>query len=218
LDGVSLARLVAERIVAEPPPGTDGFRPPVLESGWLCNGQRAPAAAAMEPAAGWRPPVQDTAYPHAVFTDVQLWDERRGTRRWSCAFLAAVWQLLRLGLLRSNGARVAVPQPQPGDLPDRWDQLPAVMQLRPRAAPFSAYRSLSILPGRFHTNEHAVRTILSQVAVEATAARQAIDRSQAEGISLPAEPVDRLEYIFTGGAGYETGRISRMAPPSPRGA
>jgi hypothetical protein len=220
-EGAPLARLVEERIVADPPPGTNGMRPPVTETGWLCNGQRSPGLAqvqAMEPAAGWTPPAQNAATRHSVFVDVELWDERKGERTWSCAFLAAVWQLLRLGLLRSNGARVAVPQPRPGDLPERWDQLPAVMQLRPRAAPFSAYRNLSILPGRFHATEHAVRTILSQVSVEGTAARQAIDRSQAEGISLPAEPVDRLEYIFTGSTEYGAGRVSRTAPPSPRAA
>jgi len=196
LDGVSLARLVAERIVAEPPPGTDGFRPPVLESGWLCNGQRAPAAAAMEPAAGWRPPVQDTAYPHAVFTDVQLWDERRGTRRWSCAFLAAVWQLLRLGLLRSQGAPVAVPQPWPDELPDSWGLMPAVIQVNPRATPFSAYRTFSILPVDFLAIEHAVRTILSQVAVDAAVLVEIAGRAAADGVRLPDKPMSRITYTF----------------------
>jgi hypothetical protein len=217
-DGAPLARLVEERIVADPPPGTNGMRPPVTETGWLCNGQRSPGIAqveAMAPGAGWAPPAQNATTRHSVFVDVELWDERRGERTWSCAFLAAVWQLLRLGLLRSHGAQVAVPRPWDGDLPDRWDQLPAIVQLRPRAAPFSAYRSLSILPGRFLANEHAVRTILSQVAVEATVARQPIDRGQAERIPLPPEPVDRLEYVFTGSTAPDPASPPR--PPTPRG-
>lgn len=201
-DGVPLARLVAERIVADPPPETTGLRPPVTETGWLCNGQRSPggtAAEAMEPVDGWRPPVQNAARRHSVFVDVQLWDEHRGRRTWSCAYLAAVWQLLRLGLLRSRGARVAVPQPRPGELPEQWDQLPAVVALNPRAAPFCAYRNVSILPGQFLPTEQAVRTLLSQVAVDADAARQARERGEAEGLALPAEPVDRIGYVFTSG-------------------
>jgi hypothetical protein len=201
-DGAPLAKLVEERIVADPPPDTNGVRPPVTESGWLCNGQRSPHGAAdeaMEVAGGWRPPVQNAARRHSIFVDVELWDERLGERTWSCAYLAAVWQLLRLGLLRSRGARVAVPQPLPGDLPDRWDQLPAVLKLREQAAPFSAYRNLSVLPGRFLPTELAVRTLLSQVAIDAEVARQVIERGRAERIELPAEPVDRIEYIFTGG-------------------
>lgn len=198
-DGVPLARLVEERIVADPPPQTNGVRPPVTETGWLCNGQRSAsdgAREAMELVGGWRPPRENAARRHSIFMDVELWDEQAQSRTWSCAYLAAVWQLLRLGLLRYQGAPVAVPQPAPAELPERWDQLPAVIQLRQPAAPFSAYRSLSVLPGRFFATEHAVRTVLSQVAVDAEVATQVLDRSQAEGITLPIEPVERLEYIF----------------------
>lgn len=199
-DGVPLARLVEERIVADPPPGSNGLRPPVSETGWLSNGQRSPAShdgVAMAPAEGaWRPPMENAVYRHSVFVDVELWDTRGERRTWSCAFLAAVWQLLRLGLLRDRGRAVALPKRWDGQLPDQWDRLPAVLQLNADAAPFCAYRSLSVLPGRFFATEHAVRTILSQVAVEAAVAQQVVDRARGEHIELPSEMVDRLQYVF----------------------
>lgn len=199
-DGVPLARLVEERIVADPPPGSNGLRPPVSETGWLSNGQRSPSSddsVAMAPdEAIWRPPTENAVYRHSVFIDVELWDTRGERRTWSCAFLAAVWQLLRLGLLRARGRAVAMPKRWDGDLPDQWDRLPAVIQLNPTAAPFCAYRSLSVLPGRFFATEHAVRTILSQVAVEAAVAEQIARRAQGEGIELPSEVVERLQYVF----------------------
>lgn len=200
-DGVPLARLVEERIVADPPPDTTGVRPPVTETGWLCNGQRTPGPnPAMDLPVAWHPPAENAARRHSIFVDVELWNQDRGARTWSCAYLAGVWQLLRLGLLRSHGASVAVPRLyRTGELPEEWDQLPAVIQLNPQAAPFSAYRSRSVLASRFLPTEQAVRTLLSQVAVDAEVAQQVLERGQAEGIALPIEPVDRVEYVFIGG-------------------
>jgi hypothetical protein len=199
-DDVPLARLVEDRIVAEPTPGTNGSRPPVSETGWLCNGRRTPTgpAAAMAAAAGWTPPAESAANRHSVFIDVELWDDREGTRRWSCAFLAAVWQLLRLGLLRSRGVPVAVPQPWDEHLPEDWDRVPAVVRVNPHAAPFSTYRTVSILPRRFLATEHAVRTVIGQVAVEQVVLADTIKRGLAEGLELSGELVDRVEYVFTG--------------------
>jgi hypothetical protein len=200
-DGVPLARMVEERIVADPPPDTTGARPPVTEVGWLCNGERSPAmsaAQAMETLLGWQPPAQNAANRHSIFVDVELWDERGRARTWSCAFLASVWQLVRLGVLRWHGGPVAVPQPWDGDYPEEWGRLPAVIQVNPAAAPFTAYRASSILAGRFMATEQAVRTILSQVAVDGPAAAQALDRGRAEGLTLPAELVDRIDYVFIG--------------------
>jgi len=199
-DDVPLARLVEERIVADPPPGSNGLRPPVSETGWLSNGERSPAShdsIAMAPAElVWRPPSENSAYRHSVFVDVELWDTRHGRRVWSCAFLAAVWQLLRLGLLRDRGEAVAQPRRWKGDFPEQWDQLPAVVQLNESAPPFCAYRTLSVLPSRFFATEHAVRTILSQVAVEAAVAEQIRERAQNEDVELSFEVVDRLQYVF----------------------
>lgn len=198
-DGVPVARLVEERIVPDPPPGTSGSRPPVREVGWLCNGERSPAgpaSQAMGGAPGWAPPVQNAANRHSVFVDVELWDEGSRGRTWSCAYLASVWQLLRLGLLRWHGEPVAVPQPWQDPFPDEWSRLPAVVQLDPRAAPFTAYRAMSVLAARFLPTEQAVRTILSQVAVDATVTGQAVRRARAEGVDLSVEPVDRIDYVF----------------------
>lgn len=200
-DSVPLAHLVAGRLVAEPPPGSNGSRPPPTESGWVCNGQRSPAhdtGEAMVPTRPWQPPVQNAANRHSVFVDVELWDDHGGRRTWSCPFLAAVWQLLRLGVLRDDGRRVTHPRLWEGEFPDDWDALPAVVQLHPRAEPFTAYRTLSVLSARFLPIEHAVRTILGQIAIDGPAARQALDRGAAEGIELPVELVDRIEYVFAG--------------------
>ncbi|WP_249713975.1 SCO2522 family protein [Rhizomonospora bruguierae] len=204
-DGAPLARLVEERIVADPPPRTTGGRPTLAETGWLSNGQRSPSvrsAAAMDTAPAWAPPVQNAANRHSVFVDVELWSRagngRAEERLWSCAFLASVWQLLRLGMLRHGGEVVATPQEWSGALPERWDELPAVIRLNPQAAPFTAYRSLSILPRRFLTTEHAVRTILEQVAPEDAVVDQVIDRARGEGLDLDREPGGRIDYVFTG--------------------
>jgi hypothetical protein len=201
-DGVSLARLVEGRLVADPPPGTNGMRPPTTETGWLCNGQRstnAEAAEAMSIAPTWRPPVQNGARNHSIFVDVELWDERTDRRRWSCSFLATVWQLLRLGLLRNHGQRVAPPRLWAGDFPEEWDELPAIIQLRSTAAPFSAYETLSVLGSRFLPVELAVRTILGQVAIDIDIMDQVSDRSNAEGIRLRRQVVERVSYVFLPG-------------------
>src|SRR6266542_2761061 len=122
-DQVRLAELVVDHLVSDPPPHTTGSRPEEKKSGWLCNGQRTPdldAAPAMKAPAVWTPPAQNGANPHSIFVDVELWSDRRGQRTWSCSFLASVWQLVRLGLLRHSGDAVVHPyllddEPVPGD-------------------------------------------------------------------------------------------------------
>ncbi|MGH3773717.1 MAG: SCO2522 family protein [Pseudonocardiaceae bacterium] len=203
-EDVPLARCVEGRLVVDPPPSTNGNRPPVAEVGWLCNGQRSPAnnaennAPAMAPVRPWQPPAENSARNHSIFLDVELWDGKNNQRTWSCSFLAAVWQLLRLGMLRYEGAAVATPRKQEDKFPDDWDKLPAVTQLNATAAPFSAYRTLSILSTKFLPIEHAVRMILSQVAVDRDVLSQVMTRSRGEGIELPQDLVDRIEYVFVG--------------------
>jgi hypothetical protein len=101
-------------------------------------------------------------------------------------------------MLRHNGKGVALPRPWEGALPDDWDEVPTVIQLNPTAAPFSAYQTFSILSARFLPIELAVRTILSQVAVDPEVLSQVMARSGAEGIQLPLELVDRIGYRFAG--------------------
>lgn len=198
-DGVELARLVEDRLVDDPPPDTDGSRPPVKETGWLCNGSRSPRTApaqAMGRSRPWEPPAQNAKRGHSIFVDVELWDENGPRRTWSCPFLAAVWQLLRLGLLRVDGRVPLPPVRLDGAWPGDWDRLPAVVQLNPQAAPFSAYTTLSVLSPRFLPVELAVRTILGQVAVDDEVLRQVAARSESEGIRLEEELVDRVSYVF----------------------
>jgi hypothetical protein len=197
-DGVALASLVAGRLTGLPTPGTNGSRPPAVETGWLCNGQRAPSGGGSEamrrPA--WSPPVELGATNHSVFVDVELWSEKDGRRIWSCAYLAAVWQLLRLGMLRNGGANVVRPRPVIGDFPDDWDELPPITQLNPTARPFSAYRTLSVLSARYLSIEHAVRVILDQIAPPSAVNDEVVRRSEHENVRLPEELTDRINYVF----------------------
>jgi hypothetical protein len=200
--GVPLASMVVKRLVADPPPGTDGTRPPTDQTGWVCNGSRTPydpvVGEAMRPGLGWQPPSENGANRHSIFVDVELWDEPAGRRQWSCALLAAVWQLLRLGVLRYQGQPVVVPRECEGPYPERWADLPPLTRLNPHAAPFSAYRTFSVLGGRFLPTEQAVRTILSQVAIEPAVASQIVERAGGEKLTLPREVIDRIEYAFVG--------------------
>ncbi|MCW5248994.1 MULTISPECIES: SCO2522 family protein [unclassified Streptomyces] len=203
---VPVAEAVAGRIVESPPPGSHGLRPPAAETGWLANGERGPAARApqaMKRAAAWQPPRETAAWRHSVFLDAELWSEDDdGRRTWSCPFLAAVWQLARLGLLRHEGEAVLVPRPHTGDgFPADWDELPALVQLTERPAAFSAYRTCSVLPNRFLPVEHAVRVVLDQIEVDATALAQATGRSRQEerDAAVPDSVADRISYVFYAG-------------------
>jgi hypothetical protein len=199
-NGVSPASLTLGSLVTEPVPGTTGGRPPLIETGWLTNGQRSPGTwqtEAMARRAPWQPPQESARRRHSIFVDVELWDERGGQRTWSCPMLAAVWQLMRLGLLRDRGRPVVTPQDWTDpSFPDDWDQLPAVLRLRPRAAAFAAYTTLSVLPPRFLPVELAVRTILSQFARDSGVFAEATNRAARDAMRLPAELVDRIRYVF----------------------
>ncbi|MFG3150875.1 SCO2522 family protein [Streptomyces sp. NPDC048219] len=201
---VPVAEAVAGRIVESPPPGSYGMRPPTAQTGWLANGERSPVARApqaMKRAAAWQPPRETAARRHSVFLDVELWsDDPDGQRTWSCPFLAAVWQLARLGLLRNQGEAVLVPQPHTTTgFPDDWDELPSLLRLNPRADPFAAYRTCSVLPTRFLPVEHAVRVILDQIEVDPQALDQVARRSAAERAAVPDSVADRLSYVYYAG-------------------
>ena len=199
-DGVSLADLTLGSLVTEPVPGTTGARPPLTETGWLTNGQRSPGTSrgeAMAKRGTWQPPRESARRRHSIFIDVELWDELDGRRTWSCPMLAAVWQLMRLGVLRDHGRVVVTPQDWTDPrFPDDWDDLPAVTRLNPRAAAFAAYTTLSVLSPRFLAVELAVRTILSQFAGDRTTLTETADRAARDAMPLPAELVDRIRYVF----------------------
>jgi hypothetical protein len=198
-NGISPATLTLGSLVTEPIPGTTGGRPPLTETGWLTNGQRSPGGPteAMARRTPWQPPRESARRRHSIFVDVELWDERDERRTWSCPMLAAVWQLMRLGLLRDQGRPVVTPQDWTDPpFPDHWDDLPAVIRLRRKAPAFAAYTTLSVLSPRFLPVELAVRTILSQFACDQSIFTEATSRAARDSMRLPAELVDRIRYVF----------------------
>ncbi|GAB3280039.1 SCO2522 family protein [Actinocorallia lasiicapitis] len=199
---VSPAALVMGRIVQDPPEGSTGLRPPPQASGWLTNseGMARPGSVVDQAMAGrrrWTPPKENGARAHSISMDVQLWDVVDGERRWSCAFLAAVWQLLRLGLLRHEGKAIVTPQQWQDDYPDSWSELPAVIRLGERAHPFYAFRTMTVLETRFAQTEAAVRLILSQVAVDPVVAAQVAQQAQGQGVELPDDLWRRVSHVFS---------------------
>nr|WP_296068604.1 SCO2522 family protein [uncultured Actinoplanes sp.] len=198
-DDIDLATLVQQHLVDEPPEGANGGRPAATVSGWLTNGERSPVtqASAMAAPRQWMPPKQSAVRNHSIFVDVELWSDGPDGRLWSCPFLASVWQLQRLGLLRHQGEPVAEPVPMTlADLPAEWKSLPPVVRLNPAAPPLRAYRTFSALDSRFLPVEVAVRTILGQVAVDPAVGDQVLKRAKGEGLTLPRETVDRVAYVF----------------------
>jgi hypothetical protein len=159
----------------------------------------------------WTPPSQNSAREHSIFLDVELWSDGETGRRWSCPMLAAVWQLLRLGVLRDQGRRIGTPKPiadvepvehghtpaGPGrSLPDKWADMPPIVQLNPDAAPFPAYRTLSVMSPEFIEVEHAVRLICSAVMPDSGAAEAITAAAEREHLTLPDAVVDRIGYIL----------------------
>jgi hypothetical protein len=208
-EGVPLAELTAAMLLPEPPVGTNGSRPPLEKSGWLCNGERSADSdsdQAMQ-VHRWRPPVEFGKRNHSIFVDVELWNWKEtveksdghlvSRRIWSCPFLAAVWHLLRLGMLRHLGEPVAVPQLRTGDdWPEHWSDLPAVIQRNPNAAPFAAYRTVSILPRSYLPIENAVDVILGHLDLEPAVVDQVIKRGREEGLAVPKDIRRRVSHIF----------------------
>ncbi|GAA3301673.1 hypothetical protein Dvina_05645 [Dactylosporangium vinaceum] len=201
-DGIPLAELVLSYLVSDPPPATTGGRPPVVEAGWLCNGQRTPGsvAPAMHEPSSWEAPRENNPTGHSIFVDVELWSrDQHGSKVYSCAFLASVWQLLRLGLLRHNGEPAVRPrgQDRDEDWPEEWEHLPGVLQLNERAWPFAAYRTNTVLREHFLSVEvAAVRTILSQVSPDPAVLDELAARSRHEGVPVPEQLIKRMGYVF----------------------
>ncbi|MEU3885691.1 SCO2522 family protein [Streptomyces sp. NPDC029041] len=201
-EGVDVAALLLARLVAPPSMDTEGGRPPVTQSGWLPNGTRSPyrgTSQAMSPVPAWQPPLEfGAARRHSVFLDAELWtDGPGGTRRWSCPFLGAVWQMLRLGLLRHHGAAVVPARTWPdGTIPDEWDSMPPLVKLDQNAAPFCAYRTFSVLGSRFLPVEHAVRVILDHTVADPDALAQAAERGERESVFVPPGLAERVMYAF----------------------
>jgi hypothetical protein len=208
-----LAELVLSKVRLEPEPGANGSQPLTQWPGWLSNGKFTGAVPlqAMDSLEPEKP--EEYGYRnHSVFLAIELYRDLLGAgalpdpamRLWSCSFLAAVWQLLRLGLLRDGGEPVVEPvvepegwRPEPGS---KWRQLPAVVKLNPEAAAFSAYRTLSILPQDYLPIEHAVRQILSHTYIEEPILSQTRERARGEKIELPDAVERRVTHAFIEGS------------------
>ena len=209
---IEVAQLVAARLQAEPTPRTNGSRPPTEESGWLCNGERSVGSDTVEAMQrrAWRQAQEFGRREHSIFADVELWNDTKDAvdgqpikqRLWSCPFLASVWQLLRLGLLRHHGEPVAVPVPwwdADRAWPEHWGELPTVIQLNERAKPFSAFRAVSIMPQSYLAIENAVRMIIEHVQIDAdvlAATEMLADREQ---LRLPELITERITHVFVEG-------------------
>jgi hypothetical protein len=207
---LELADLVAEKLQAEPVPGTNGSRPTTEKSGWLCNGERSPAASSPEAMdkLAWKKPQEFGFLNHSIFADVELWKDNEDLvngqpvtqRTWSCPFLASVWQLLRLGLIRRFGEPVATPVPWwDKPWPEHWSELPTVIQINEHAKPFSAYRAVSVMPHTYLPIENAVRMIIDHLAIDAAVLEVVDTFAEAEVISVPRKVSERVTHVFVEG-------------------
>ncbi|WP_054815060.1 SCO2522 family protein [Nocardia arizonensis] len=208
---IPLAEHVRGYIVHEPQVGQNGtVRPPAKKSGWLCNGKRetgGDAGQSMHREEEYEYPEEFGRREHSIFLDVEMWNvekRRRGetATKWSCPYLATIWQLLRLGLLRYEGKPVIEPQPWSPDEPwdDNWLEMPTVLQLNPSAKPFAAYRSLSILPQRYLGIEHAVRVIMDHIKLDDEVVDQVVARGMLENVTVPRRAAERLSHHLLSGS------------------
>jgi hypothetical protein len=111
------------------------------------------------------------------------------TFNWSCSFLAAIWQLLRLDEL--DGLADGVGRPSPWSPTDRhleWSDLPPIIRLNREAAPFAAERTLSVLPASYLPVELKVHEFLRRVD-------PALDRLLPHR-TTSADHAARIYYIF----------------------
>ncbi|GAA2047829.1 SCO2522 family protein [Catenulispora yoronensis] len=213
-DGVRVAELVARRLLQEPEPeAATGSRPAPLRHGWLANGKPAREERVLDAMQGhaWEPAVEYSRRNHSIFLDVELWrdpaeleaedDKVLDGRLYSCPFLAAVWQLVRLGLLRSDGAPALAVSDRPAQWPDDWAVFPDIVKVNPAAKPFYAYRAFSIMPQHFLGIEHAVRTIVDHFLVDPGVAQSLAIRAAEKGVPLPASVANRISHHFLDG-GY----------------
>ena len=213
-DGIFTAELVAHRILEEPEPeNATGARPPTSKSGWLANGRPPREATVLNvmEAHDWQEALEFAKRNHSIFLDVELWrdraelgadeEERLSSRQYSCPFLAAVWQLVRLGLLRESGAPALEVTDWPADRewPEEWDQFPDIVRVNPAAKPFYAYRSFSVMPQYFLGIEHSVRTIIDHVLIDEPVAESLRTRAQEKNIFLPEKVADRISHHFLEG-------------------
>lgn len=211
-DGFAIAELVADRLLEEPEPGLDtGGRPPTKESGWLSNGRPARESTVLNAmqAHDWGALLEYGRRNHSIYLDVELWrdgaepgaDEEEVLRRrlYSCPFLAAVWQLVRLGLLRDNGEPALAVTDFQGEWPAEWSQFPEIVKVNPAATSFYAYHSLSIMPQHYLPIETAVRNVIDHFLYQRDVALKLDERARKENITLSEIISERMSHHFLPG-------------------
>jgi hypothetical protein len=123
----------------------------------------------------------------AIFMDVELIENlpqyEKDAGDWACPTLSSMWQLHRLGRL---GMLTGFEMPSPVPLDDNlhtwndWAEVPAVLQCNPNATPFTAQRTISILPSEFLHVEAAVRVIIANLL---------------HNTPIPLQPLKQLKQI-----------------------
>ena len=157
----------------------------------------------------WEAPLEYGRINHSIYVDVEMWrdgaepgadrEDVLNRRQYSCPFLAAVWQLVRLGLLRKDGVPALEVTDFDGTWKSEWSQFPDIMRVNPNAAPFYAYESLSIMPQNFLPIETAVRTIVDHFQVQQDVMAKLDRRAQQENIAVPAVISQRMSHHFLPG-------------------
>ncbi len=181
-----VAEAVLNRIISPPPLGSSGTHEPTSQRGWISNGLLGPDCS-----------YENEAYdeycsdiPHSISLAVQMFKDvpprkkQPGWRWWACPYLAAVWQLGRLGLLPEDQIS---PIEQTIDEQTRWDDLPFVSRLDSEAPPFTAQSTLTILPKRYIQVVHAESLILDNIVLPSSVVG---DRN------LPPELSQLAEYVL----------------------
>lgn len=211
-DGFAVAELVVDRLLEEAEPGKDtGGRPPAKESGWLSNGKPSRELNVLNAMENhvWEAPLEYGMRNHSIYVDVEMWrdgaepgadeEEVRRRRLYSCPFLASVWQLVRLGLLRENGEPALTVTDFDGEWRTEWNQFPEVIKVNRKAQPFYAYSSLSIMPQLYLPIETAVRTVIDHFLYDRDVARKLDQRAAKENITLPDVISERISHHFLPG-------------------
>jgi len=99
---------------------------------------------------------------------LRFWGEiyyKYAENEWACAHLAAVLQLLRLGVLHYPDFDKPFLLKNKDELPAwrKWDEVPGLIQLNPDAAPFQARETFSILPKAYIGVETLVKKIIARL-------------------------------------------------------
>jgi hypothetical protein len=193
-DARSLANYIKSQTADGDSRAASGPGPSVATSAWLTDGERQPSPVTADgPVAG---DSEQTKPSDSIFMDIRLWPGNTSSQGWSCSFLAAVWQLARLGLINDTSGAYGTPWEERWQ--SRWDELPPVIQLNQDAAPFHAYRTISILQSQYMPIEAAVRVILKKVSAEPEILKRIAAHGGRDGVRLRAKLTDRISYVFVG--------------------